>query len=186
MKGEVKGERESGKEGGRVGGWKENGGRTEGEPRANRGRRMEEWKENGKMEGARRENGGRTEGEPREKDGGMEGEWKEDRRTPGGKKKIKPYTSQNFKTIIRKLTAEQMYEMEESKGEAHDEERFDREIELETIERTGLKKPLFYNRLVMGVDWNRHSTFFIIFILVCGVAGVFFFAGSMFLFFLWS
>lgn len=50
-----------------------------------------------------------------------------------------------------------MYNMEASKGEGHDEERFTREIELDTIIRDGLLKPLYYNRVIMGVDWNKHS-----------------------------
>ena len=52
-----------------------------------------------------------------------------------------------------------MYDMEALKGEGHDEEKFTREIELDTIDRKGLKKPLYYNRVIMGVDWNRHSMY---------------------------
>lgn len=67
------------------------------------------------------------------------------------------YRFQTFAPKIRKLTAQDMYDMEALKGEGHDEERFTREIELDTIDRKGLIKPLYYNRVIMGVDWNRHS-----------------------------
>eukprot|EP01126_Amoeba_proteus_P036891 TRINITY_DN3776_c0_g1_i5.p1 TRINITY_DN3776_c0_g1~~TRINITY_DN3776_c0_g1_i5.p1 ORF type:complete len:263 (-),score=74.90 TRINITY_DN3776_c0_g1_i5:287-988(-) len=57
----------------------------------------------------------------------------------------------------KKLTADEMYKMEAAKGENHHEERFTREIELEGTNKKDLIKPKYYNRVIMGIDWNKYN-----------------------------
>jgi len=66
--------------------------------------------------------------------------------------------AQSGKGRKRMLSDVEMYKDEEARGETEDEQKFNREIELEdTSGRTDLKKPKHYNRVRHWVDWNRHN-----------------------------
>jgi len=49
-----------------------------------------------------------------------------------------------------------MLKDEEARGEAHDEEVFKTEMDLEDVQ-PGLKKPKYYNRVRTDVEWTKHN-----------------------------
>jgi hypothetical protein len=57
--------------------------------------------------------------------------------------------------IGRYLSDLEMLKMEEDKGENEDEARFTREVDVD--ENAIGKKPLYYNRERVGIDWTKHN-----------------------------